>query len=251
MSGATPTNFGGGGAVAERISKRFGTERAVTALRGISLRAEPGHCTAVLGSSGAGKSVLLRCLAGLERPTEGAVRVGGTDLGRLGEVELTEFRRDRIGVVYQHGNLLPELTAEDNLLLPFDISGRRPDRSRLDRVLDALEVRELLERRPHQLAGPEQQRVALARVLVQRADVLLADEPTGALDAVTARHMLRVLRRCTDEFGQTVVLFSAHPRSAAYADRIVTLDDGRVTKEWEPAAGCRCAQAEAATDHIA
>lgn len=238
MSGGTPV---GGGAVVSRVTKRFGrSDREITALNAVDLRIAPGLFTTVIGAANSGKSVLMRCLAGLERPTSGAVFVEGTDLASLSEVDLTEFRRERIGMLFQQSNLLPELTALDNVLLPFDISGTRPDPALLEQVLDVLAVRDLLVRRSTRMSPSERHRVALARILVQQPDIVLADEPMKSLDAVTARHLLRILRRCCTEFGRTVVLFSADSTSAAYSDRIVSLKSGRVTKDQERPADCAC-----------
>lgn len=238
MSGGIPV---GGGAVASRVTKCFGRSgREITALDTVDLRIAPGRFTTVLGAANSGKSVLMRCLAGLERPTSGAVSIGDTDLASLSEVDLTEFRRDRVGMLFQQGNLLPELTAQENVLLPFDISGTRPDPVLLEQVLDTLAVRDLLGQRPTRMSPAERHRVALARILVQRPEIVLADEPMGSLDAVTGRHLLRILRRCSSEFGRTVVLFSADSTSAAYSDRIVALESGRVIKDQERSADCPC-----------
>ncbi|MCX2731518.1 ATP-binding cassette domain-containing protein [Saccharopolyspora sp. NFXS83] len=248
MPGRCPTRSGG--LIADGISKEFGVPGRPV-LRGVDLRASPGHCTSVLGPAGSGKSVLLRCLAGLERPTHGTVRIAGTDLGTLDEAARTEFRRERIGIVYPQGNLLPVLTVLDNLLLPLDTAGRRADPELLDRALDALDVRELLGRSSQSLTRAEQQRVALARAVVQQADLLLADEPTAGLDAVNGRHLLRLLRRCCNEFGLPVVLLSTDPAAAAYADRLIALHDGRVVQDKERPGDCWCEPREARAEHIA
>ncbi|MFR9732072.1 ATP-binding cassette domain-containing protein [Saccharopolyspora sp. MS10] len=225
-----------GAMIADGITKEFGTARRQV-LRDVSLRVFPGRCTTVLGPAGSGKSVLLRCLAGLERPTRGSVRIAGTELTRLGEAARTEFRRERVGVVYPRQNLLPALDVSDNLLLPLDTAGRRPDPELMERALDSLQVRELLARCTPSLTRAEELRVAVARAVLHQADLLLVDEPTAALDVVTGRHHLRLLRRCSEEFDLPVVLFSADPAAAAYADRVVALRDGRVVEERERSEG--------------
>lgn len=247
MTGAVAPSSG---VVAARVGKEFGGG-ARPVLRDVDLWVPPGGCTAVLGPSGAGKTVLLRCLAGLERPTRGAVRIGGVDLAGLDELERTEFRRERIGVIHPVGNLLPELTVQDNVLLPFDLAGRRPDPEMLAQALDRLAIRDLLDRRPQRLSRADQLRVALARALVQQPDVLLVDEPVGRLDALTARNLLRLLSRCGRGFDLGVVLFSAHPVAAVYADRIIALRDGRVEQDRQPAAGRTPAGARESLERIA
>ncbi|WP_243791951.1 ATP-binding cassette domain-containing protein [Saccharopolyspora gloriosae] len=238
MSGGIPVS---GGAVASRVTKRFGRPgREITALDAVDLRIVPGRFTTVIGAANSGKSVLMRCLVGLERPTSGTVSVEGTDLASLSEVDLAEFRRERVGMLFPQSNLLPELTALDNVLLPFDVSGTRPDPALLERVLDVLAVRDLLAQRPTRMSPSERHRIALARILVQQPDIVLADEPMKSLDAVTARHLLRLLRRCCTEFGRTVVFFTADSTSVAYSDRIVSLKSGRVTKDQERSVECPC-----------
>lgn len=238
----------GGAVIADGISKEFGTARR-PALHDVTLRAAPGRCTAVVGPAGSGKSVLLRCLAGLERPTRGTVRIAGTELTALDEAARTEFRRTRIGVVYRQANLLPQLDVADNLLLPLDTAGRRADPDLLQRALDLLDVRELLDRATPTLTRAEELRVAVARTVLQRADVLLVDDPTAGLDAITGRHHLRLLRRRCAEFGLPLVLFSADPATAAHADRVIALRDGRVVQERDRPADCGCEPGS--TEHIA
>ncbi|MEU6128918.1 ATP-binding cassette domain-containing protein [Saccharopolyspora sp. NPDC047091] len=246
MSATCPMS--NGAMIADGISKEFGTARRPV-LHDVTLRVTPGRCTAVVGPTGSGKSVLLRCLAGLERPTRGSVRIAGTELTALDEGARTEFRRTRIGVVYPQANLLPQLDVADNLLLPLDTAGRRADPELLQRALDVLDVRALLERATPSLTRAEELRVALARTVLQQADLLLVDEPTAALDAITGRHHLRLLRQCSAEFGLPLVLFSADPSVAGYADRVVVLQDGRVVQERERPADCGCESA--AAEHIA
>ena len=204
---------------------------AVTALDGVSYAFPPGSFTAVMGPSGSGKSTLLHCAAGLDRPTGGTVRMGDLDLGQLSEKALTRLRRDRIGFVFQAFNLLPALTAAQNVALPLRLAGRRPATAEVAAALDAVGVGARARHRPSELSGGEQQRVAIARALVAAPEVVFADEPTGALDSTTGRGVLRLLRAVVDRHGQTVVLVTHDPVAAAYADRVVFLADGRVSGE--------------------
>jgi putative ABC transport system ATP-binding protein len=214
------------------ISKRY---RVVTALDNVSVSIDAGRFTAVLGPSGSGKSTLLHCLAGLDTVDGGAVYVGETNLRSLGDRELTRLRRDRIGFVFQSFNLLPTLTAAENLLLPLRLAGRAPDRSWLGRVVDAVGLGDRLGDRPAQLSGGQQQRLAVARALVTRPAVVFADEPTGNLDSRAGADVLALLRRCVDEFDQTVVMVTHDPAAAGRADRALFLADGRVVDElWSP-----------------
>jgi putative ABC transport system ATP-binding protein len=212
-----------------RVTKVYGTGPvAVTALDGVSMEFEPGTFTAVMGPSGSGKSTFLHCLAGLDRVSDGAVWIGDTEIGRLGERALTVLRRDRIGFVFQAYNLLPALTAAANIRLGLDIAGRRPDRGWWDTVVDAVGLRDRLDHRPAQLSGGQQQRVAVARALVGRPDIVFADEPTGNLDSHSGAQLLDLLRRSVREFGQTTVMVTHDPVAASYADRAVFLADGRI-----------------------
>lgn len=203
-------------------------EHAVTALDGVSLDFPPGTFTAVMGPSGSGKSTLLHCAAGLDRPTSGTVTIGGTDLTRLGETELTLLRRDRIGFVFQAFNLLPALTAEQNVTLPLRLAGRRPAKAEVREVLARVGLGDRARHRPTELSGGQQQRVALARALITRPEVLFGDEPTGALDSTTGREVLTLLRAMVDTERQTVVMVTHDPVAASYADRVVFLADGRL-----------------------
>ncbi|WP_369164927.1 ABC transporter ATP-binding protein [Streptomyces sp. AFD10] len=203
---------------------------AVTALDNVSLDIPRGTFTAVMGPSGSGKSTFLQCTAGLDRPTDGQVLLGETDLRGLSEKKLTLLRRDRIGFVFQAFNLLPSLTAAQNVALPLRLAGRRPGRSDVLDVLEKVGLRERAGHRPGELSGGQQQRVALARALVTRPEVLFGDEPTGALDTTTGREVLTLLREMVDR-GQTVVMVTHDPVAASFADRVLFLTDGRVHGE--------------------
>lgn len=213
----------------ESLRKVYGRgPGAVTALDDVSLDLPAGSFTAIMGPSGSGKSTFLHCAAGLDRPTSGAVWLGGTDLTRLRERQLTAVRRDRLGFVFQAYNLMSALTVDQNLTLPARLAGRAVDQAWLDRIVDAIGLSGLLDRRPGQLSGGQQQRAAIARALVLRPAVVFADEPTGALDSRTARHVLALLRRIVDDTGQTVVMVTHDPIAASFADRVVFLADGRL-----------------------
>lgn len=201
---------------------------AVHALRGIDLALPRGSFTAVMGPSGSGKSTFLQCAAGLDRPTEGSVRLGGTEITGMSENKLTILRRSRLGFVFQAFNLLPSLTVEQNVLLPMRLAGKRPDRRKAAQVLAQVGLGDKGARRPAELSGGQQQRVALARALVTRPDVVFADEPTGALDTTTAGEVLALLRSAVDTLGATVVMVTHDPVAAAYADRVLFLADGSI-----------------------
>jgi putative ABC transport system ATP-binding protein len=204
---------------------------AVQAVRRVSASFDAGQFTAVMGPSGSGKSTLLHLLAGLDNPTSGTVRIDGHDLGSLSDRDLTDLRRDRIGFVFQAFNLLPTLTAEQNILLPLRLAGRRPDRELFDRVVAELGVQDRLAHRPGELSGGQQQRVAVARALIVRPAVIFADEPTGALDLATGRSLLEHLRAACTSLGQTIVMVTHDPSAAAYADRVLMLADGSLRLE--------------------
>ncbi|WP_436777070.1 ABC transporter ATP-binding protein [Yinghuangia sp. YIM S09857] len=211
------------------IAKSYGRGRHATeALRGVSLDLPPGSFTAVMGPSGSGKSTLLQCAAGLDRPTAGRVLIGGTDLAPLGESRLARLRRDRIGFVFQGFNLLPTLTARQNIELPMRLAGRRPEPAWLAEVVERTGLGERLGHRPAELSGGQQQRVAIARALVVRPEIVFADEPTGALDLASGRGILTLLRGTVDAWGQTLVMVTHDPVAAAYAHRVVFLADGRI-----------------------
>ncbi|GHF78457.1 ABC transporter ATP-binding protein [Streptomyces griseosporeus] len=228
------------------VSRRYGTSHdGVTALDAVSLSFRRGTFTAVMGPSGSGKSTLLQCAAGLDRPTSGSVLLGGTELTGLSERRLTLLRRERVGFVFQAFNLLPSLTAAQNVALPLRLAGRRVPRSRVREALDQVGLGARAGHRPTELSGGQQQRVALARALITRPDVLFGDEPTGALDTGTSREVLSLLRRLVDEEGQTTVMVTHDPVAAAHADRVVFLVDGRVHGE------LRGASAGAVAAHMA
>jgi len=203
-------------------------DAAVRALDDVSIAMPAGHFTAVMGPSGSGKSTLLHCLAGLDGLTSGKVFVGDADLSRLSDRELTRLRRDRIGFVFQAFNLLPMLTAAENIRLPMDLAGRKPDRAWLDAVIDTVGLRSRLKHRPSELSGGQQQRVAVARALASRPEVIFADEPTGNLDLRSGAEILEFLRRAVDDLNQTVVMVTHDPVAAAYADAVIFLADGRI-----------------------
>jgi putative ABC transport system ATP-binding protein len=214
------------------VTRRYGEGHAqVEALRGVSLEIEESRLTAIMGPSGSGKSTLMHILAGLDSPTSGSVYVDGTEITSMSDSELTLLRRDRIGFVFQFFNLLPMLTAEENIVLPLSIAGRKPERHWLEELLHTVGIADRRTHRPAELSGGQQQRVAVARALVSRPRVLFADEPTGNLDTATGDEVLRLLRDSVDEFGQTTVMVTHDPHAAALADRILFLADGRIVRE--------------------
>ncbi|MFW6774325.1 ABC transporter ATP-binding protein [Nocardioides sp. CPCC 205120] len=206
-------------------------ESRVRALDGVTLDLGRGEFTAVMGPSGSGKSTLMHCCAGLDTPDSGSVVLGDTELVGLGDRELTRMRRDRVGFVFQSFNLVPTLTAEENILLPLAIAGRKPDPDVLASVVDTVGLAPRLRHKPNELSGGQQQRVAIARALVSRPDVVFADEPTGNLDSRSGAEVLGLLRRSADEVGQTVVMVTHDAVAAAFTDRVVLLADGRVVDE--------------------
>ncbi len=206
-------------------------EAAVHALDGVTVAFPRGAFTAIMGPSGSGKSTLMHCLAGLDQPTSGEVVVDDTPLSGLDDGALTELRRTKVGFVFQQFNLLPVLSAEENILLPLNIAGDKPDRPWYDRLVDAVGLRDRLHHRPSEMSGGQQQRVAVARALATKPAVVFADEPTGNLDSKTSAEILGLLRRSVDDFGQTVVMVTHDPHAAAYADRLVVLADGRIVHD--------------------
>jgi putative ABC transport system ATP-binding protein len=206
-------------------------ETAVRALDGVDVAFTVGEFAAIMGPSGSGKSTLMHVLAGLDRPTSGTVHVDGVELTTLDDARLTQLRRDRIGFVFQAFNLLPVLTAQENILLPLSIAGRKPDREWLERLIDAVGLSDRLDHRPAELSGGQQQRVAVARALASRPAVIFADEPTGNLDSKSSGEVLDLLRRSVDEFDQTVIMVTHDPDAAGYADRVVELADGRIVAD--------------------
>ncbi|MFF3110034.1 ABC transporter ATP-binding protein [Kitasatospora sp. NPDC057904] len=214
------------------LTKVYGSgDTRVTALDGVSIGFREGEFTAIMGPSGCGKSTLMHCAAGLDTPTSGSVRIGTTELGPLDDRQLTRLRRDRIGFVFQAFNLLPTLTALENITLPLAIAGRRPDQRWLDRVVAMVGLAERLGHRPAQLSGGQQQRVAVARALAGQPAVVFADEPTGNLDSRAGTGVLGFLRDSVRELGRTVVMVTHDPVAAAFADRAVFLADGRLVDE--------------------
>ncbi len=220
--------------VIEELRRIYGRGAGeVRALDDVSYAFPSGGFTAVMGPSGSGKSTLLQCAAGLDRPTSGTVRLGDTDLGALNETELTRLRRRRVGFVFQSFNLLPALTAAQNIALPLRLAGQRPTAAAVSQALDRVGLADRGRHRPGELSGGQQQRVAIARALIAQPDVVFADEPTGALDSTTAREILRLLRAVVDRHGQTVIMVTHDPGAASFADRVVFLSDGRIAGELE------------------
>jgi len=212
-------------------------EAQVVALRGVSTEIEAGRFTAIMGPSGSGKSTLMHCLAGLDTATRGEVFIGSTKLTGLNDKGLTKLRREQVGFIFQQFNLLPTLSAKENILLPLAIAGRKPDEHWFDTVISTVGLGDRLGHRPSQLSGGQQQRVACARALVARPGVIFADEPTGNLDSRSGAEVLNFLRRSVREFGQTIVMVTHDPNAASYADRVIFLADGKVVDEMaEPTA---------------
>ena len=217
---------------ASNLVKRYGQGDAhVDALRGVSLEIEEGRMTAVMGPSGSGKSTLMHILAGLDQPTEGTVTIAGLEISSMSDGELTRLRRRHIGFVFQFFNLLPMLTAEENIVLPLSIAGEKTDRAWVEELLETVGIADRRKHRPSELSGGQQQRVSIARALLPRPTVLFADEPTGNLDSGTSRDVLELLRNSVDELGQTIVMVTHDPEAATQADRILFLADGRIVKE--------------------
>jgi putative ABC transport system ATP-binding protein len=218
--------------VADEITRVYGVgDTAVNALRGVSLDIEQGKLTAVMGPSGSGKSTLMHILAGLDKPTTGEVSIAGTEITSLSDTDLTKLRRRNIGFVFQFFNLLPMLTAEENITLPLAIAGEKPDREWFATLIDKVGLGDRLSHRPAELSGGQQQRVAIARALVNRPTVVFADEPTGNLDSTTSGEILELMRDSVGSFGQTTVMVTHDARAAAIADRILFLDDGLIVRD--------------------
>ncbi|MEU6528013.1 ABC transporter ATP-binding protein [Streptomyces sp. NPDC046928] len=214
------------------LSKIYGQgETQVVALDRVSVEFRQAEFTAIMGPSGSGKSTLMHCVAGLDTFSSGSVRIGDTELGSLKDKQLTQLRRDKIGFIFQAFNLLPTLTALENITLPMDIAGRKPDKEWLDRVIGMVGLSDRLRHRPAQLSGGQQQRVAVARALASRPEIIFGDEPTGNLDSRSGAEVLGFLRNSVREMGQTVVMVTHDPVAASYADRVVFLADGRIVDE--------------------
>ena len=218
--------------VARDVTRRYGEgETAVDALRGVSVEVPKGKLTAVMGPSGSGKSTLMHILAGLDKPTSGSVTVAGTEITTLKDSELTKLRREHIGFVFQFFNLLPMLTAEENIRLPLSIAGEKPDKAWFDQLIASVGLGDRLSHRPSELSGGQQQRVAIARALVSQPEVVFADEPTGNLDSKTGTEILELLRHSVADMGQTIVMVTHEARAAAIADRVLYLADGQIVRE--------------------
>ncbi|HTU36402.1 MAG TPA: ABC transporter ATP-binding protein [Acidimicrobiales bacterium] len=217
---------------AVELRKTYGSGQAtVHALAGVTVTFERGRFTAVMGPSGSGKSTLMHCMAGLDRPTSGQTYIGDSNIGELDDSGLTEMRRDHIGFVFQSFNLVPTLTAAENITLPVDLAGRKVDKDWFDYLVGQLGIGERLSHRPTEMSGGQQQRCACARALINRPDLVFADEPTGNLDSNSTSEMLSFLRRSVTEFGQSIVMVTHDPHGAAYADRVVFLADGNIVGE--------------------
>jgi putative ABC transport system ATP-binding protein len=217
---------------ADSIARRYGEgESAVDALRGVSLQIMSGELSAVMGPSGSGKSTLMHILAGLDRPTSGRVYISGQDITEMNDNELTLLRRKHIGFIFQFFNLLPMLTAEENILLPLSLAGEKPDSEWVEQLIENVGLADRRKHRPSELSGGQQQRVAIARSLVTRPTVLFADEPTGNLDSQTSEEILELLRRSVDDYGQTIVMVTHDAAAAAIGDRTMFLADGELVKD--------------------
>jgi putative ABC transport system ATP-binding protein len=228
---ATDVNYA---ARAVKVSKIYGEgDAAVRALDSVTVGFPTGRFTAIMGPSGSGKSTLMHCLAGLDLVTSGNVFLGQTDLSSLDDKALTQLRRDQVGFIFQAFNLLPTLTALENITLPLDLAGRKPDKAWLDQVIDTVGLRPRLTHRPTELSGGQQQRVAVARALATRPQVVFADEPTGNLDSRSSAEILSFLEKSVDELGQTIVMVTHDPTAAGYADAAVFLGDGQIVDEME------------------
>jgi putative ABC transport system ATP-binding protein len=220
---------------AEALTRRYGAgETAVDALRGVSVDVARGELTAVMGPSGSGKSTLMHILAGLDRPTSGEVWIAGTQIGELTDTQLTKLRREHIGFIFQFFNLLPMLTAKENIVLPLSLSGEKPDAGWIDELTTKVGLADRLKHRPSELSGGQQQRVAIARALVSKPTVMFADEPTGNLDSRTSSEILELLRESVSGYGQTTVMVTHDAHAAAIADRILFLADGLIVSDLGP-----------------
>ena len=217
---------------ADGLTRVYGQgETRVDALRGVSLDVPRGQLTAVMGPSGSGKSTLMHILAGLDKPTDGTVTIGGTEITKLNDTDLTKLRRKHIGFVFQFFNLLPMLNAEENIVLPLTIAGIKPDKAWVNELLDQIGLSDRRDHRPSELSGGQQQRVAIGRALVNKPTIVFADEPTGNLDSKTSGEILELLQQSVDSLGQTIVMVTHEPRAAAIANRILFLGDGLIVRE--------------------
>jgi putative ABC transport system ATP-binding protein len=235
LNGQQPTITGPAVVTARDVVRRYGVgDTAVDALRGVSVDIAEGRLTAVMGPSGSGKSTLMHILAGLDKPTSGEVSVAGVDISGLNDAQLTKLRRDHIGFIFQFFNLLPMLTAAENIVLPLKLAGAKPNQAWLDEVVEAVGLGRRLSHRPSELSGGQQQRVAVARALVSRPSVMFADEPTGNLDSTTSGEILTLLRDSVDTLGQTTVMVTHDAHAAAIADRVLFLADGDIVRDLGP-----------------
>jgi len=231
-TGADSARTGGVVVEARELTRRYGDgSTAVDALRGVSLDVASGELVAVMGPSGSGKSTLMHILAGLDKPTSGTVTIAGTEITKLNDAQMTKLRREHIGFVFQFFNLLPMLTAEENVTLPLSIAGEKPDKAWLDELLERTGLAKRGSHRPAELSGGEQQRVAIARALITKPTILFADEPTGNLDSKTGGEILDLVRGSVDSYGQTIVMVTHEARAALIADRILFLADGNIVQE--------------------
>lgn len=217
---------------ARGLKKTFGAgDTTVHALDNVTVNFPAGEFTAIMGPSGSGKSTLMHSLAGLDTVDSGKIQVGDVEITGMNDDQLTKLRRERIGFIFQAFNLVPTLTAAQNILLPLELAGKKPDQEWMDEIVRILGLGERLKHKPHQLSGGQQQRVAVARALLTRPDVVFADEPTGALDSATGAEVLSLLRRCAREMGQTIIMVTHDPSAAAYANRVLLLADGQLQGE--------------------
>jgi putative ABC transport system ATP-binding protein len=231
VSGPEPTPLTPAARAAD-LTKSFGaSDGVVRALDGVEVEFACGHFTAVMGPSGSGKSTLMHCLAGLDRPTSGHAFVGDQEIGLLDDAGLTELRRDRMGFVFQSFNLVPTLSAAENIMLPLDLARAKVDQAWFDHLVQALGIADRLSHRPSEMSGGQQQRIACARALIRRPELVFADEPTGNLDSRSSAELLAFLRDAVTQHGQSIVMVTHDPRAATYADRVVFLADGRVVGE--------------------
>ena len=231
-AGVAETTYAGPVVSARDVTRRYGTgDTAVDALRGVSLEVPKGQLTAVMGPSGSGKSTLMHILAGLDRASSGEVAVEGIELSKLNDTELTKLRRKHVGFIFQFFNLLPMLTAEENVLLPISIAGDKPDRAWIDELMQRIGLADRRTHRPAELSGGQQQRVAIGRALVTRPTVVFADEPTGNLDSRTSDEILTLLREAVDAYDQTTVMVTHDAHAAATADRLLFLNDGLIVRD--------------------
>jgi putative ABC transport system ATP-binding protein len=232
QAAAAPSSVSSAAVAAESLYKSYGRDNTtVHALRDVTVSFPAGRFTAIMGPSGSGKSTLMHCLAGLDTADSGRISIGGTDISGLSDAELTRLRRDRVGFVFQSFNLIPTLTAEQNITLPVALAGGQVDRRWLDQICTILGLTDRLTHRPHELSGGQQQRVAVARALLTRPDVIFGDEPTGNLDSRSGAEVLALLRRSSQEMGQSIIMVTHDPVAASYADGVILMQDGQLVGE--------------------